>query len=59
MAQSKKPYITLNMEEDLLREIDEFRFVERFQSRAEAMRWLMRAALDHGLRRTKGKKEKP
>ncbi len=46
MAQSKKPYLTLVIEEDLLKRIEDFRFKNRFQSRAAAMKWLMGWALD-------------
>jgi hypothetical protein len=46
MAQSKKPYLTLVIEEDLLKRIEDFRFKNRFQSRAAAMKWLMSWALD-------------
>ena len=46
MAQSKKPYLTLVIEEELLKRIEDFRFKNRFQSRAAAMKWLMTWALD-------------
>jgi hypothetical protein len=49
-AESK--LITTQMELDLLARVDDFRFSERFKSRAAAMKWLMDAALRTGLRPT-------
>jgi hypothetical protein len=46
VAQSKLPYVTLNIEEELLKRIEDFRFKNRFQSRAATMKWLMTRALD-------------
>lgn len=46
---SNKPLTTLIIEPDLIIEIEDFRFANRFQSRAAAMKWLMRAALKAGL----------
>lgn len=44
---SEKPFLTFVVEPELLERIDEFRFARRFSSRAEAIRWLLRWALDH------------
>jgi hypothetical protein len=38
------------IERDLLKRVDDFRFEHRFPSRADAMRWLMDAALKAGLK---------
>lgn len=38
---STKPLITMVMEPELLKEIDEFRYVDRFPSRAAAMKELL------------------
>jgi hypothetical protein len=46
MAQSKKPFVTLIIDEDLLKRIEDYRFKHRFQSRAAAMKWLLSWALD-------------
>jgi hypothetical protein len=46
MAPTQKPLISLVIEEDLLKRIEDFRFKNRFQSRAAAMKWLMTWALD-------------
>jgi hypothetical protein len=42
-------YVSLRVGEGLLSDIDEFRFVWRFESRTAAMQWLLRAALDKKL----------
>jgi metal-responsive CopG/Arc/MetJ family transcriptional regulator len=41
-----KQYVNVLFEEKLLSRIDDFRFKQRFQSRTEAIRWLIKAALD-------------
>lgn len=46
---SKKPLTALVIEPELIKEIDDFRFANRFESRAAAMKWLMQAALKAGL----------
>ena len=48
MGQRKNPLLTLVINKKLLKEIDEFRFDNRFQSRAEAIRWLLEWALNQG-----------
>ena len=41
-----KQMIHLRIDQALLRKLDDFRFKKRFESRSEAARWLMKAALD-------------
>ncbi len=43
MGGSKKVLITIK--DDLLKSIDDFRFENRFESRSEAIRWLISWAL--------------
>lgn len=52
MPADKKPLITLVMDRDQIRQIDDFRFEHRFPSRAAAMKWLMGTALAAGLKPT-------
>ena len=40
-------YVNILLPEGLLSAIDEFRFDGRFESRTEAIRWLLRTGLDH------------
>lgn len=56
-ADAKKPLVTLLMEPDRLTRVDDFRFSERFKSRAAAMKWLMDAALNAGLKPTAEERE--
>lgn len=42
---SKKPLLTFVIDDDLLRAIDDFRFANRFGSRAAAIKWLLAWAL--------------
>jgi hypothetical protein len=53
-----KQMVTTFMERDLLVRIDDFRFAERFKSRASAMKFLMHAALDAGLKPTAEDRER-
>lgn len=39
------------MAEDLIKRVDDFRFKNRFNSRADAMRFLMEWALDKGAKK--------
>ena len=43
---SNKPKILLLIEEELLKRIDDFRFENRIDSRSEAMRQLIKEALE-------------
>lgn len=43
---SSKPEMRFVIDEDFLKDIEDFRYKYRFASRAEAMKWLMRWALD-------------
>ena len=40
-----KRYISLLLDESVLKDIDDFRFKHRFPSRTEAIRWLIEFAL--------------
>jgi hypothetical protein len=44
--------VTTLMERDLLARVDDFRYAERFKSRAAAMKFLMDAALRSGVKPT-------
>ena len=42
-----KQMLNFLMPMELLKKIDDFRFGHRFASRAEAIKWLLKYALDH------------
>ena len=44
---SEKPFLSFIISEELLEKIDDFRFEHRFESRAEAIRELIRWALEN------------
>ncbi len=46
---SDKPFLHFIIEPTLLKRLDEFRFRHRFESRAAAIKWLLKAALDSKL----------
>lgn len=46
MAKSEKPFLSFVIPQDLLEKIDDFRFRERFPSRAAAIKWLLRWAVE-------------
>lgn len=46
--EKKSRLINLMMSEELIKRVDDFRFENRFNTRAEAMRFLMEWALDNG-----------
>jgi len=41
-----KLYVNVLFDQKLLSRVDDFRFKHRFTSRTEALRWLIKAALD-------------
>ena len=41
-----KQMIHMRLDQTLLKRLDDFRFKHRFESRSEAARWLMKAALE-------------
>ena len=41
-----KQFVNIAFDEKLLSRVDDFRFKNRFASRTEAIRWLIKAALD-------------
>lgn len=43
---SQKPFLNFVIEPELLKMIDDFRFENRFQSRAAAIKWLLEWALN-------------
>jgi hypothetical protein len=47
MMPSAKPLINFIIEPSLLKRIDDFRFKNRFGTRAAAIKWLLAWALDH------------
>lgn len=49
MAPRKNPILNFVVEPGLIEEIDDFRYKHRFPSRAEAVKWLIAAALHRGL----------
>ena len=53
---SKKPQILLVVEEELLEQIDDYRFDNRISSRSEAVRQLIKAGLKKKTKPTKKKK---
>jgi len=42
---TEKPFLHFNVEPELLKKLDDFRFKQRFDSRAAAIKWLLDAAL--------------
>lgn len=53
---TKKPILNFVVDPDLLRRIDDFRFQNRFDSRAAAVKWLIEWALNEHEKRTEEKK---
>jgi metal-responsive CopG/Arc/MetJ family transcriptional regulator len=45
----EKQMVNMLYEAEMLKRIDDFRFANRFESRTEAIRWLVQAALDKKL----------
>jgi len=43
---TEKPFLNFVIEPDLLKRLDDFRFKNRFASRAAAIKWLLQWALD-------------
>ena len=43
---SEKPLLNFVIEQDLLNRIDDYRFTNRFATRAAAIKWLLAWALD-------------
>jgi len=44
---SKKPLVYhIKLDEAILKRLDDFRFTRRFESRSDALRWLLNWALD-------------
>ena len=48
MGQRTSPLLNFVIDQELLERLDDFRFEQRFQSRAQAIRWLLEWALDNG-----------
>jgi hypothetical protein len=46
MPPSEKPYLNFVIDPDLLKRLDDFRFKQRFATRAAAIKWLLAWALD-------------
>ncbi len=46
MPQSDKPYLNFVIEPELLKRVDDFRFAQRFNTRAAAVKWLLDFALN-------------
>jgi Arc/MetJ-type ribon-helix-helix transcriptional regulator len=49
--EDKKRLINVHMPEELIERVDDFRFENRFDTRAETMRFLMEWALDNGAKK--------
>jgi len=45
MPKSEKPYLNFVIDPELLKRLDDFRFLERFPTRAAAIKWLLDWAL--------------
>ena len=52
-TQDESQMVHMRLNTTLLQRLDNFRFAHRFQSRTEAARWLMLAALDKKLKPAK------
>ena len=46
MPPSDKPYLNFVIEPDLLKRVDDFRYKQRFPTRAAAVKWLLDWALN-------------
>ena len=46
MASPDKPFLNFSVDKDLMKRIEDFRFKNRFQSKAAAIKWLLVFALD-------------
>lgn len=46
MAKNETQFIHIIVDMPLLKRVDDFRFDGRFKTRTEAVRWLLKAALD-------------
>jgi metal-responsive CopG/Arc/MetJ family transcriptional regulator len=53
MGAKGKTTLTMNIREDLLKKIDDYRFEQRFASRTEAIEWLLDVALKQNPKRPK------
>lgn len=42
---TEKPFLHFNVEPELLKRLEDFRFKNRFENRAAAIKWLLEAAL--------------
>ena len=47
---NKKQFLNFNVDKPLLKKIDDFRFENRFESRAAAIRFLLEKALEQNLK---------
>ena len=45
-ATDNKQMVHMRLDQSLVKRLEDFRFKHRFDSRSEAARWLMKAALD-------------
>jgi Arc/MetJ-type ribon-helix-helix transcriptional regulator len=54
---SKDPLIQLNIPQELIDRIDDFRFAHRFPSRAATIKWLVDKALDARLAPEQGRRK--
>jgi metal-responsive CopG/Arc/MetJ family transcriptional regulator len=59
MGNTDKPIINLVVDTELLEQVDEFWHEKRFASRSEAIRWLIRAALDKKLTPNRNDSSRP
>ena len=46
MAEEEKQFVNISFDLALLKRIEDFRFKNRFENRTDAIRWLLKAALD-------------
>lgn len=58
MEEAKQRYVNILFNQESLERIDNFRFEHRFESRTEAIRWLIQAALDKKLKPSKATEKK-
>ena len=49
---NKKQFLNFNVDKPLLKKIDDFRFENRFESRAAAIKFLIESALARGIKPT-------
>lgn len=54
---SEKPFLSFVVEPGMIKRLDDFRFKQRFESRAAAIKWLLEWALEQKPKRPAGEED--